>query len=174
MISTWPSDTEIFPNPLAFSDMDLTMKVITAIRTIRSEMTVPPSKKADVFIASKNKVTRSTLNKFNNLIITLGKVKELIIEENIEQPDLSSSAVVGDLEIYVSLAGLIDVDKEKERLEKDIAGFEGRIKAVNGKLNNPNFVSRAPEQVVEHERKKLADYEETLALLKENYKKLVG
>jgi len=80
-------------------------------------------------------------------------------------------------ELFVDAFGKcfeVDVDKEKERLEKDIASFKGRIKAVNGKLNNPNFVSRAPEQVVEHERKKIAGYEETLALLKENYKKLIG
>jgi valyl-tRNA synthetase len=72
------------------------------------------------------------------------------------------------------LAGLIDIDKEKERLEKDIAAHEGRITAGLAKLNNPNFVSRAPEKVVEHERNKLAGYQETLALLKDNYKKLVG
>jgi valyl-tRNA synthetase len=155
---------------MAVKEMELTMSVITAIRTIRSEMTVPPSKKADVFI----RASRGTLKEHKELIIALAKIQNLIIDENVEQPELSSSAVVGDLEIYVSLAGLIDIDKEKERLEKDIAAHEGRITAGLAKLNNPNFVSRAPEKVVEHERNKLAGYEETLALLKDNYKKLVG
>jgi valyl-tRNA synthetase len=170
MISQWPDNSKIFPGKMAVKEMELTMSVITAIRTIRSEMTVPPSKKADVFI----RASRGTLKEHKELIIALAKIQNLIIDENVEQPELSSSAVVGDLEIYVSLAGLIDIDKEKERLEKDIAAHEGRITAGLAKLNNPNFVSRAPEKVVEHERNKLAGYEETLALLKDNYKKLVG
>ena len=174
MISDWPEADELKSYDEATKDMTLVMDVITAIRTIRSEMTVPPSKKADVLIGGGTEETRSILNIQHNYIETLAKVEKLTIAEVVDQPELSSSAVVGDLEIYVSLAGLIDVDKEKERLEKDIASFEGRIKAAQGKLNNPNFVSRAPENVVAHERNKLAGYEETLALLKENYKKLVG
>ena len=174
MVSDWPKADELSATKEAVKDMTLVMDVITAIRTIRSEMTVPPSKKADVLIGGGTGATRKILNVQHNYIETLAKVGELTIAETVEQPELSSSAVVGDLEIYVSLAGLIDVDKEKERLEKDIASYEGRIKAAQGKLNNPNFVSRAPENVVAHERNKLAGYEETLALLKENYKKLVA
>jgi valyl-tRNA synthetase len=174
MVAEWPKVDTLSDAKKAVKDMTLVMETITAIRTIRSEMTVPPSKKADVLIGGGSEATRKVLKAQHNYIETLAKVSDLTIAEKVEQPELSSSAVVGDLEIYVSLAGLIDVDKEKERLEKDIAGFEGRIKGIQGKLNNPNFVSRAPEQVVEHERKKLAGYEETLALLKENYKKLVG
>ena len=173
MIADWPKTDALPAAKKAVKEMSLVMDVITAIRTIRSEMTVPPSKKADVLIGGGTPKSRDILKAQHAYIETLGKVSQLTMEEKVEQPDLSSSAVVGDLEIYVSLAGLIDVDKEKERLEKDIASFEGRIKAVSGKLNNPNFVSRAPEQVVEHERKKLAGYKETLALLKENYKKLI-
>ncbi|MCD6336802.1 MAG: valine--tRNA ligase [Candidatus Marinimicrobia bacterium] len=174
MISDWPKTDNLSASKKAVSDMTLVMDVITSIRTIRSEMTVPPSKKADVLIGGGTPKSRDILKVQHAYIETLAKVSDLTIAEKVEQPDLSSSAVVSDLEIYVSLAGLIDVDKEKERLEKDIAGFEGRIKAVKGKLNNPNFVSRAPEQVVKHERQKLAGYEETLVLLKENYKKLIG
>ncbi len=174
MISDWPKADKFPVSKEAVKDMTLVMDVITAIRTIRSEMTVPPSKKTDVLIGGGAEGTRKILNVQHNYIETLAKVRELTISETVDQPELSSSAVVGDLEIYVSLAGLIDVDKEKERLEKDIASYEGRIKAAKGKLNNPNFVSRAPENVVAHERNKLAGYEETLALLKENYKKLVG
>lgn len=174
MVSDWPKANELPGSDEAVKDMTLVMETITAIRTIRSEMTVPPSKKADVLIGGGNETSRSILKTQHNYIENLAKVGELTIDKTVEQPELSSSAVVGDLEIYVSLAGLIDVDKEKERLEKDIASYEGRIKAGKAKLNNPNFVSRAPEKVVEHERNKLAGHEETLALLKENYKKLVG
>jgi valyl-tRNA synthetase len=174
MIADWPSADSLLDSQESVKDMNLVMDVITAIRTIRSEMTVPPSKKADVLIGGGTIETRNILKAQHAYIETLAKVSALTIAETVVQPELSSSAVVGDLEIYVSLAGLIDVDKEKERLEKDIASFEGRIQAISGKLNNPNFVARAPEDVVAHERQKLAGYEETLTLLRENYKKLIG
>jgi valyl-tRNA synthetase len=174
MISVWPKADELIDARTAVREMNLVMEVITAIRTIRSEMTVPPSKKADVLIGGGSAASRNILAAQHYYIETLAKVGKLTIAEIAKKPELSSSAVVGDLEIYVSLAGLIDIDKEKERLEKEIASFEGRIKAGLAKLNNPNFVNRAPENVVAHERKKLEGYEETLALLKENYKKLAG
>ena len=172
MISEWPKADKLEASEKAVKETTLAMDVITAVRTIRSEMTVPPSKKADVLISGGNEDTRAILETQSEYIITLAKVAELTIAASVEKPELSSSAVVGDLEIFVSLAGLIDIDKEKERLEKEIAGFEGRIKGIQGKLNNPNFVSRAPQEVVAHERNKLANYEESLALLKENYQKL--
>lgn len=172
MVADWPKADELKASEKSVKEMTLAMDVITAIRTIRSEMTVPPSKRADVLIGGGNDDTRAILESQTEYIIALAKVAELTIAESVNKPDLSSSAVVGDLEIFVSLEGLIDIDKEKERLEKEIAGFEGRIKGIHSKLNNPNFVSRAPENVVAHERNKLANYEESLALLKENYHKL--
>jgi valyl-tRNA synthetase len=172
IVSEWPKAEILSKAEKAVKEMNLLMGVITAIRTIRSEMTVPPSKKADVLIGGGSDLTRDILNEQKDYIHSLAKVENLTIAAGVEKPDLASSAVVGDLEIFVPLAGLIDIDKEKERLEKEIAGFEGRIRGIQGKLNNPNFVSRAPENVVDHERNKLAKYEETLALLKENYQKL--
>ena len=172
MVALWPRTENIPSDSKAVRDINLVMDVITAIRTIRSEMTVPPSKKADVLISGGTAATRDILNTHRDYLISLAKIKALTLDKKVQQPALASSAVVKNLKIYVSLENLIDIEKEKERLKKDINAYEGRIRAAKSKLDNPNFVSNAPEQVVEHERGKLARYLETLTLLKENYKKL--
>jgi valyl-tRNA synthetase len=173
MVAPWPDAKDIATDAMAVKEMELLMQTITAIRTIRSEMKVPPAQKANVLIGGGTRAQRELLIEHRNDLQHLAKIRDLNISEIVEQPALSSSAVVRGIEIYVSLEGLIDINKERERLEKDIAAYEGRIRAASAKLGNPGFTARAPEQVVEHERKKLKDYQETLFVLKENYSKLL-
>lgn len=172
MVASWPEPEAIPASQDAMDKMTLVMNVITAIRTIRSEMTVPPSKKAAVMISGGNEKDRQLLESTSEYLSSLAKISDLQIAASIEKPELCSSAVVGDLEIFVPLEGLIDVEKEKERLNKEINAYEGRLKGVTKKLENPNFVDRAPENVVAHEREKMANYKETLILLKDNLNKL--
>jgi valyl-tRNA synthetase len=173
MVAPWPEAKDIAPDAGAAKEMDLLMQTITAIRTIRSEMKVPPAQKANVLIGGGTKAQRAILMDHSDDLQHLAKIRDLDISETVEQPALSSSAVVRGIEIYVSLEGLIDIKKERERLEKDIAAYEGRIRAALAKLENPGFMARAPEQVVEHEQKKLKGYQETLSVLKENHSKLL-
>ena len=172
IVAPWPSQNRIPSDKASVRDMELIMKVITAIRTIRSEMTVPPSRKADVLISGGDGASRRVLEARRGDLISLGRIGTLKIAEKLGRPALASSAVVGGMEIYVPLEGLIDIEKERERLMKEIRAYEGRISAAKAKLDNPDFVKRAPEKIVEHERKKLADHRETLSLLRENYQKL--
>ncbi|MEA3500152.1 MAG: valine--tRNA ligase [Candidatus Marinimicrobia bacterium] len=173
IISDWPNFQKEFINKQIEDEMKLVMEIITAIRTIRSEMTVPPSKKANVLIKDKFEKYKNILNKNSDYITSLGKIENLTIDKNIKKPNLSATAVVENLQIYIPLEGLIDIDKEKQRLEKEIGNFKGRLKAVQGKLQNPNFVKRAPENIVDHERKKEISYKESLGLLEKNYEKLM-
>jgi len=173
IISEWPKTQNKFVNKQIEKEMKLVMEIITAIRTIRSEMTVPPSKKANVLIQNNSEKYKDILNRNSEYIISLAKIENLTIDKNIKKPDLSATAVVENLQIYIPLEGLIDIDKEKQRLEKEIGNFEGRLKAVQGKLHNPNFVKRAPKNIVEHERNKERSYKDSLELLKKNYEKLV-
>ena len=80
--------------------------------------------------------------------------------------------MVKGLEIFVPLAGLIDINKEIDRLEKQIEDMEGRLNAVSRKLDNSNFVERAPEKVINHERKKQAGYQSDLSKLQQNLETL--
>jgi len=172
MVSNWP---EIFRIPgvdKTEEQMRLLMEVITAIRTIRSEMTVPPSKKADVLIHGGNPDQRIILQEKMEYIRALAKVGNLTICENLEKPKLSATAVVENLEIYVPLAGLIDVDKEKNRLKKEIDNLEKHLSGVKKKLQNPHFIHKAPENVVQYERDKRKSMEDNLSLLKANLARL--
>ena len=170
-------DLIVSPYPLTKTDnidtqsvkeMKLLMDVITAARTIRSEMTVPPSKKATLLISGVSDDQAKILNTGRHYIENLVKLESLEIAEHFDKPELSGSAVLTNMQLYMPLAGLIDMDKEKERIEKDIAAYQGRLKAVMGKLNNERFVANAPEAIIAKEREKEKSYTETLELLKEN------
>ena len=89
-----------------------------------------------------------------------------IVGKNIEKPAQSSTAVINDVEIFLPLVDLIDLDKEVDRLKLKILDVEGRLNAVKSKLNNENFVQRAPREIVDHEKKKYNNY-------KNDYDKLV-
>ena len=85
----------------------------------------------------------------------------------------SATAVIENLEIFIPLKGLIDIEKEIQRLEKQVADMTGRLNAVSGKLNNKNFVERAPKNIIDHERAKQADYQEQLDKLNSNLNSLM-
>jgi valyl-tRNA synthetase len=172
IVSDFPMVTESFLDEDAEAQMETLQDVIIAIRTMRSEMNVPPSKQASVLINSGANGRSEVLASHKSYISNLANLTDITIEKALEQPESSATAVVGDLEIFLPLAELIDLDKEKERLEKEISDAEGRLKKSQSKLRNENFVEKAPEQVVNKEREKAATYEEELSKLKSNYEKI--
>ena len=91
---------------------------------------------------------------------------------SIDKPSQSATAVVQGMELFIPLAELIDIDDEVKRLEKQISDMGGRLGAVNGKLSNANFVDRAPDDVVDNEKRKQAEYQSSLEKLQENLKSL--
>ena len=97
-------------------------------------------------------------------------LKEIKIGTDVQKPKASASSLISGNELYIPLAGFIDVDKEVDRIKKEIGRIEGFLKGVNGKLNNANFVSNAPEAVVQNERNKKRDGEANLAKLQEQLK----
>ena len=97
---------------------------------------------------------------------------ELTAGESLARPSHAATAVVSSLEIFIPLEGLIDLEIERERLSKRIQEMEGRLSAVEKKLQNESFLQRAPAEVVEHERAKQADYQKKLDKLQENFQAL--
>ncbi len=141
-------------------------RIITEVRTIRSEMRVKPSQKAELVIAGCD-VDRQRLIEDNSTdICKLATLSQ--IQFSTDRPDQSASAVVDDIELFVPLAGLIDIDIEKKRLDKEIGRLSGVIKGANTKLSNPKFVENAPAKVVEHERNKLEDCQQQLLIMEKN------
>ena len=92
--------------------------------------------------------------------------------ENETKPPQSATAVIKGLELFVPLSGLIDINKEIQRLDKQIQDMKGRLSSVNNKLKNKKFVDRAPEDVIIHERIKQKNYKSDLSKLEKNIKTL--
>ena len=168
---SWPLVDSTWINNDVEKEIQILMDVITAVRNIRASLNVSPAKEADLAIRGDKSVCDSLRNN-DNYLQRLAKLNKIQSGEKVEKPAQSATAVVKGLEIFVPLAGLIDINKEIDRLKKQIEDMEGRLNAVCKKLDNSNFVERAPEKVISHERKKQAGYQSDLSKLQQNLEAL--
>jgi len=166
-VAEYPKLNESLINPEAEKEMGFVQDIITAIRNIRGEMNIPPSKFVTAFVKSAN-VKDYQLE----YIKKLARVESITVDENLEKPKTSASTVLNNCEIYVPLKGLIDLDVERNRLQKEITRFEGLLNGIEKKLSNEKFVNNAAPDVVERERIKQKDWKGNLAKLKDILKNL--
>jgi valyl-tRNA synthetase len=159
-ISPYPELNNELINSEAESEMEFVQEIITAIRNIRGEMNIPPSK----FVKAHIKSSQTKEHQIE-YIKKLARVDEIIVGEHIEKPKASASTVLKNCEIYVPLTGLIDLDVERNRLQKEITRLQGALSGINKKLSNEKFVSNADPDVVERERTKQADWKSNLVKL---------
>ena len=160
-ISEYPESDISLINENADKDMAYLQEIVTAIRNIRGEMNIPPSLQLDVFIKAKN-INDEQLD----YIKKLGRAKNITVDENLSKPNASASKVLNNCEIYIPLEGVIDLDVERSRLQKEIARFEGSLRGIEKKLRDEKFVKNAPAEVVEKEKKKKEDWQNNLNKLK--------
>ena len=160
--SEFPEVKKELINPQADKEMEVVENIVTAIRNIRGEMNIPPSKKINVLLKSSEVGERQI-----DYIKKLAKVEDLKAGENLVKPKGSASALVKSSEIYIPLEGLIDLDVERQRLQKEITRLEGSLVGIEKKLSNEKFVNGAPAEVVEKERTKQRDWQENLRKLRE-------
>ncbi len=139
--------------------METVIDIIKAIRNLRSEYNIPPSKKIDVFIRTEDENTQSIIVNFKNYIYALAGVDSLNIATKPLERCVIQSTVYGD--IYLPVEGNIDVDKEIKRLTKLLKKQEKSIAFLNSKLNNDAFLERAPKELIEEKR---AEFEEAVKL----------
>lgn len=168
-ITEFPSYDERKINKDAVQEIDFVKDVVTALRNIRGEMNIPPSKKINVSLK-----TGSVKENQKDYIKLLAKVEELETGSSTAKPKASASAVIKDCEIFVPLEGLIDLELEKQRIEKEINRLSGMLNGVNKKLANEKFVNNAPDDVVEKEKDKKRDWENSVEKLKSILKDLTG
>ncbi|CAM3158304.1 valine--tRNA ligase [Vibrio rarus] len=148
-------------------DIEWVKTFITAIRNLRAEYDIAPSKPLDVMLkaADDNDAARLEANKA--VLMSLAKLDSIeLLAEGADTPACATS-LVAKSELMIPMAGLIDKDAELNRLAGEIKKTEGEIKRIEGKLNNQGFVAKAPEAVVAKEREKLNAYKETLSKLAE-------
>ncbi len=170
VISEWPTYDSTLDNQDDVKLFQTMQEMVSSLRNIRAEMGVSPKEELELLIKTKDAAIAQALSDNNWVFKKLQSLKSINISESIEKPKACSSAIVNGHELYVPLAGLIDVEKERERIQKEIDRIEGWLKGVNGKLSNKNFVDNAPEAVVENERNKKRDGEANLAKLREQLK----
>lgn len=157
MISKWPVADESLVDPEAERGMNAIMDSIKAIRNMRAEVNANPGKKIPA-IMLVNEDLREVVAHNDSYIKLLGGIDNLELRPlNGEKPENAMAAVVTGIEVYLPLAGLIDVEKETQRLSKELAAMEKDLQRAGGKLNNAGFLAKAPEDVIAKER---AKYEE--------------
>ena len=154
--------------------MEFLQNVITAVRQIRSEMNIPMSKAVD-FVASCTEFEKQTILEENRSALQkLLRLENITVGMALAKPGYSASSVVNGQEIFVPLKGLIDTSVERDRLLKEIDRLEGQLRGVMGKLNNQAFVSKAAPEIIEKEKNKQQNFEQTIQKLKANLDQLIG
>ncbi|EAZ83870.1 valine--tRNA ligase [Lysinibacillus fusiformis] len=164
-VAAWPT----VRTDLHFADeadnMKLLMDIIRSVRNIRAEVNTPMSKKVPLFISAKDAATVAVLEANKAYLEKFCNPDTLTIGEGLEAPGQSMTAVITGAQVFLPLVGLINLEEEIARLEKELEKWAKEVKLVTGKLSNEKFVSKAPEALVNVEREKLADYENKHAVV---------
>lgn len=168
MISEWPVYSEALSFKAEETEMERIMTAVKAVRNRRSEMNVPPSKKAKVFIDTP---FTDTFKNGAEFFVRLASASEVDIIEGYED-DTAVTIITADAKIYIPMDELVDFKAEKERLMKEKAAVQKDIDFVSNKLNNQNFVAKAPAKLVDEQREKLAKYTEKMNMINEAIMKL--
>jgi len=153
-------------------EMAFVQTVIEALRTIRGEMGIPPSRDITLAMRSSARHPEAGIRRFEGYLQRLARVSALVFIGGGPKPPLSATAVADGEELFVPLEGLIDIAVERGRLRKEIDRIGGLLSGIRAKLGNESFVARAPKDVVEREREKLASMETTIAKLTANLEQL--
>ena len=173
MISAWPEYNPAWEFARDTESIELIKQAVKGIRNVRSEMNVPPSRKATVIVVSDNERIREIFTESRVFFATLGFAGEVIVQK--DKSGISEDAVstvIAGAQIYIPFADLIDIDKEIERLSKEKERLEGELKRVKGMLSNPNFVSKAPESKIAEEKAKLEKYADMMNQVQERLQSL--
>jgi len=168
----WVEPDESKIDLTAEKQMGFLQELITAVRTIRSEMNVPPARKAALAVIPADENARDIIERYADFIRVLAGVERIDFTNPEQKPPASGIAVIGKTELFVPLKGLIDLDREREKLCKEADRLRTLAAGIEKKLANEKFVSRAPAEIVERERQKKQSCLETLARVERNIAQL--
>jgi valyl-tRNA synthetase len=154
------------------SDFDLLIATVRTLRNLRAEADIKPSAKIKAILQSESAKEREILAKGEAYLHDLAKVEESTIAATIDG-DLPQTiaSVVGTVQVLVPLAGVVDIEALKAKLEKNLAKVEGEVKSLSGRLANPKFVDKAPEEVVRGARESLAEAEKQAEILRDRLRR---
>jgi len=170
MLSSYPEAGQ--PDLEAEQDIEWLKDVLQGIRRIRSELNLAPSLKLPVQLQAGNETDRDRTGRFEPLLSSLGRVETMSWLADDADSSNAAVALVGDLRVLIPLAGLIDVQAELQRLNKQLAKEQADLKQSQGKLSNKRFVDNAPEAVVQQEKQRLETHQFKVAQIKEQIERL--
>jgi len=141
------------------SDMQLIQESITAIRNLRKQVNLPPGTTIRIVCKVATPAQAQLMKTYAGYFEKLAKVTAIQAGTDMQKPQAAIGAVVQDFEIYLPLSGLIDLDAEKARLEKQLTKLEKELKGISGKLKNQKFLAKAPDAIVAKEKEKFEEIE---------------
>ena len=173
MIASWPEYREDWNFAREEAEVEMMKEAVRGIRAVRTQLNVPPSKKASVYVVSAEAGIRETFSRSRVFFATLAYAGEVHIQEDKTGiGEDAVSAVIPGASIYIPFAELVDLEKELERLSKEQQRLQKEIARSNGMLNNEKFVSKAPAAKVQEERDKLENYANMLKQVEERLAQL--
>lgn len=172
MLQPYPVADESLIDNKAIAETNWVMNFILGVRRIRGEMNIAPGKPLPVLLQNGTYIDQQSLDNNLNYLRKMAKLESIIWLNSSESAPESAMALVGDLRILIPMAGLIDKEAELARLDKEIQKINNDLPRIEGKLNNPAFVDKAPPEVIDKEKAKLADLRSTLNNLEQQQHKI--
>ena len=172
VLAAFQKQDKSFINRKIDKDMKLIQEAITAIRNLRKQVNLSPGKEVAIFIKVATEDQIRLLKDYQNYFAKLAKIAEMEIAVDLQKPKSSIASVVQNIEIYLPLEGLIDIEKEKEKLEKQVNKLKEDFKKIEGKLSNNKFLSKAPDNIIKKEKEKFEEVKTKLDKTKEILKGL--
>lgn len=169
MLQPMPQYDENLNDEQAISDINWIKQVIIAVRNIRAEMNIAPSKPLELLVRDVSKTIHRRIGDNVTSIQSLARLSQIVILEGNDRGPVSVTKLVDGAELLIPMAGLIDKQTELTRLNKEMEKIDLEIKRITGKLSNASFVDKAPEAVVAKEKEKLSSYQDDKIKLQEQY-----
>jgi valyl-tRNA synthetase len=172
MLRPYPEPDDDAADAAAIADIEWVKQFILGIRQIRGEMDISPGKTLPVLLQHAGNADERRATEHAQLLQRVGRVESISILKEGEQPPAAATALLGDMRLLVPMKGLIDVDAERARLDKQMERTKAELSKANGKLGNEKFVNNAPAAVVTQERERVVEFEKTIVQLTEQLQKL--
>ncbi len=172
MLGPYPQKDENKLDAEADKELGWIQNVVMSIRTIRSQMNIPPAKTLPLLLSKGTALDKTRALDYHQILSRMARLESLRWITPAEKPQQSASAFVGNLELFIPLEGIIDLQEETTKVRKEITRLQKEIERAEGKLKNPHFVDKAPAEIVEQEKQRISAFQTTLRQQEEQLERL--